>query len=276
MTEQRVPYDLRRQSRDRLADWWAVRYDTSFFNHICGYTPEGRTILTGNNAVQGPSANRVIRQGNRDNDEDLTSDDTFDLTLIDAVRERAETANTLDGTGPLVRPIKMNGDDYYVMFLHDYQVTALRTRVETGQWLDIQRAAMQGGDVTNNPVFTGALGVYNGTILHKAVRVTNGVNSTDAAASVPNTKRAVLCGAQAVCMAFGSENGVTRHTWEEQLFDYSNQFGVSAGAIFGMKKLRYQPENNSATNAEDYGCIVVPTWAEAANTATLGAGVGGA
>jgi N4-gp56 family major capsid protein len=27
MTEQRVPYDLRRVSRDRLADWWAQRMD---------------------------------------------------------------------------------------------------------------------------------------------------------------------------------------------------------------------------------------------------------
>lgn len=260
MTEQRVPYNLRRISRDRLADWWARRMDTAFFNQICGNTAQTDTKFTGNNAVIAPSTNRIIRAGNQATDQALTTSDRFDLTYIDVARNYAETASTQASTGPVIRPITMEGEDYYVMFLHDDQVFDLRTNTSTGQWQDIQKSAAMGGDIGDNPIFTGALGIYNGVILHKASRVTLGVNSSTGLA-VANTRRAVLCGAQAAVIAFGSENGATRFTWVEETFDYGNQFGVSAGAIWGLKKTKYIPEDNSATNAEDFGTIVVSTYA---------------
>ena len=263
MTEQRVPYDLRRTSRDRLADWFARKYDESFFNHICGNTAVTDTRRTGNNAVTAPTTNRILRAANRDNDEDLEANDTFKLQHIDAARERAETSSIESNTGPLIRPIRYMGSDYYVMFLHDYQVTDLRTDTSSQglDWLDIQQAAMSGGDVERNPIFTGALGVYNGVVLHKASRVTQGVHSVDGT-SVSTARRAVLCGAQAALIAFGSENGTTRYKWAEELFDYSNQFGVAAGSIFGIKKTRYVPEDDATVNNEDFGTIVVSTRAE--------------
>lgn len=263
MTEQRVPYNLRRVMRDRLADWWAQRMDASFFNQICGNTAVTDTRFTGMNAAIAPSGNRILRAGNQANDESLTTNDRFELQYIDIARQRAETASIAAGTGPLLRPIRIEGNDYYVMFLHDWQVHDLRTNTAAGQWLDIQKAAMQGGDVANNPIFTGALGIYNGVVLHKASRVTPGVHSSTGAA-VATARRAVLCGAQAAMIAFGSENGADRYSWVEETFDYGNQLGVSAGAIFGLKKTKYVPANDSATNAEDFGTIVVSTYAAAA------------
>jgi N4-gp56 family major capsid protein len=260
MTEQRVPYNLRRVSRDRLADWWAQRMDVAFFNQICGNTAVTDTRFTGHNAAIAPSTNRIIRAGNQANDQSLTVADKFDLTYIDVARNYAETASIANSTGPMIRPIRLEGNDYYVMFLHDDQVFDLRTSTTAGQWQDIQKSAMQGTDVAQNPIFSGALGIYNGVVLHKAARVTQGVNSSTAAA-VANTRRAVLCGAQAATIAFGSENGATRFTWVEEMFDYGNQFGVAAGCIWGLKKTKYIPEDNSATNAEDFGTIVVSTYA---------------
>lgn len=265
MTEQRVPYNLRKVSRDRLADWFARRMDVSFFNQVCGNTAESDTKFTGNNATIAPSTNRIIYQGGQSNDQSLTSSDTFTLELVDIARQKAETASIESDTGPLVRPIKHMGGDYYVMFLHDYQVHDLRTNTSTGQWLDIQRAAMQGGDVKGNPIFSGALGIYNGVVLHKTSRVTTGVHSSTGAAQT-SVRRAVLCGAQAAMIAFGSGNGKTRYTWNEELFDYGNQFGVAAGSIFGLKKTKFIPEDDSSTNAEDFGTVVCSTYAAAAST----------
>ena len=265
MTEQRVPYDLRAVSNDRLADWWARRMDESFFNQVCGNNAESDQRRTGLNAAVAPSTNRIIIQGGQSDDQSLTSSDTFTLDLVDIARQKAETASIEDSTGPLIRPIRIEGNDYYVMFLHDYQVYDLRTNTASGQWLDIQKAAMQGGDVTDNPIFNGALGMYNGVVLHKASRVTNGVNSSTGAA-VADTKRAVLCGAQAAMIAFGSENSETRYTWVEEMFDYGNQLGVSAGAIWGMKKTKFVPADDASTNAEDFGTVVVSTYAAAAAT----------
>lgn len=265
MTEQRVPYNLRSVSNDRLADWWARRMDTALFNHLCGNTAQTDTRYTGHNSVSAPTSNRQIWQGGQSDDQSLTSSHTFSLDLIDVARQKAETASVDSDTGPLIRPIRIGGDDMYVMFIHDYQVHDLRTNTATGQWLDIQKAAMQGGDVGKNPIFTGALGVYNGVILHKASRVTQGVNSSTGAA-VANTRRAVLCGAQAATIAFGSENGASRYTWHEEMFDYGNQLGVSAGCIWGLKKTKFIPADDSSTNAEDFGTVVVSTYAAAAST----------
>jgi N4-gp56 family major capsid protein len=262
LTEQRVPYPLRTEAKDGLRDWWADRMDVSFFNHICGNTVQTDTRFTGNNTVTAPTSNRKILAGTgNSNDEDLGSSDTFTLELLDYAREKAETASTAESTGSVIRPIRMMGDDYYVAFLHDYQVTDLRTGTGTGQWQDIQKAAMQGGDVGKNPIFTGALGVYNGIILHKAKRVTQGVNSSSGAA-IDTVRRAVLCGAQSAAIAFGGSSNASKYDWNEEMFDYGNQFGVEAGSIFGIKKNRFSPESGSA-NVEDFGSIVISTYASA-------------
>lgn len=265
MSEQRVPYNIRSENMDSLSDWFARREDTAMFNHLCGNTAETRLAYTGNNAVTAPTANRILRAGNVTNDEDITSSNKFKLQHIDVAKQRAITANTTDGTGPLIRPIRMGGKDWYVMFLHDYQVTDLRTEVNASglDWQDLQLAAMQGGDIKDNPIFTGALGAYNGVILHETPYVTQGVNSSTGE-SVSNTRRAVLCGAQAAMCAYGGDSGPSRYSWKEELFDYGNQLGVSAGAISGMKKCKYVPEDDSSTNAEDFGTVVVTTYGASA------------
>lgn len=265
MTEQRVPYNLRMESKDALTDWFAERMDTAFFNQICGYTAQSDTKYTGNNAVIAPSTNRIIRAGNQANDNSITSSDIFTLDLIDIVVERAKTTSTLENTGPRMRPLKINGEDHWVMFLHPYQVTQLRTNTSTGQWQDIQKAAMMGGQVSDNPIFKGSLGTYNNVILHEANRVTQGVSAADGSA-VSTVRRAVLCGAQAAAIAFGGgTQSVSKYSWKEEMFDYGNQLGVAAGAIFGLKKSKYIPADDSSTNAEDFGTYVVSTYAAQTN-----------
>jgi N4-gp56 family major capsid protein len=150
--------------------------------------------------------------------------------------------------------VKVGGKDKFVMFLHPYQVYDLRTTTSDGQWLDIQKAAMMGGKGSDSPIYSGALGEYNGTILHESARMPAGVNSTTAAA-VASTRRAVFCGAQAAVMAYGQDGAADNMTWVEELFDYENQLGVAAGMISGLKKTRF--------NSLDFGTICVPTYAAA-------------
>lgn len=257
MTEQRVPYDLRKKGKNLLADWYAVRKDVSLANQICGNTAQTDTRYTGNNAVSAPSTNRLIIAGGQSDDQSLTSSDTMTLELVDIARVRAENFSMEADTGPVMRPFMIDGEPHYVMFLHDFQVHSLR---RSSEWREIQRAAMSGGDIKKNPIFTGALGVHNGVVLHKWSRITNGVNSSTGAA-VANTKRAVLCGAQAATIAFGGDSGPSRYSWNEELFDYGNRFGCAAGSIFGIKKTKYIPADDSSTNAEDFASLVVSTYA---------------
>lgn len=250
MSEQRVPFSVRAENRDGLADWWADRLDTWFFNQICGNTNVADTRYTGNQATVAPDSDHWIYAGSQGSEASLTSSHTFNLNLIDYAVERAGSFGKGSSDWPNsmpMRPLKIGSEKYYVLFLHDYQVTDMRTSTNSGQWLDIQKAAMQGGQVTGNPIFTGALGVYNNVIIHKANRIPS---------VTANTRRAVLCGAQAAAMGFGKDSAAPgRFSWVEELFDYKNQLGVSAGCIAGLKKTRF--------NSKDFASIVISTYAAA-------------
>ena len=46
MSEQRIPFQYREEAKDGLVQWWAERYDQTFFNHICGFTPANTQTTT--------------------------------------------------------------------------------------------------------------------------------------------------------------------------------------------------------------------------------------
>ena len=217
------------------------------FNHLCGNTAETRSQYIGANAIVAPSTNRWIRAGGVANDQSLSTN-AMALTLIDQCVAKAKTAS------PMIRPIKGLGADIdYVMFVHPDQVRSLRADAATaGGWMDLQKARITGGEITNNAVFTGALGVYNRTLLVENSRIPKAINASTGAA-IDNTRRAVFCGAQALTFAVGQSYRDTKFTWAEELDDYGKILGVKAGLIFGMKKTRF--------NSEDFGTIAVSTYA---------------
>ncbi len=250
MDRQRVVYDFRRDARDQLSDWWADRYDESFLNQVCGNTAQTDNAFTGLNATVAPSSNKIIYPGSATTAATITSADVFDLALVDKAVTRAKTLRS-SLKEPLIRPVKIAGGDYYVWILHPFQVKSLRTNTSTGQWFDINRAAMEGGEVASNPIFSGALGVYNRVIFFESDRIPLASDTTTAVAS---TRASVLLGAQSAWLAYGREGGrAERYLWNEESFDYGNEHGVSASVIFGLKKAIF--------DSVDYGTIVVPTYA---------------
>nr|WP_313022853.1 N4-gp56 family major capsid protein [Brucella intermedia] len=252
---QRVPFSLRQEALDGLTDWYADRLSMMAFIHWGGFTAptmdfEGRSVNLkpvhyGFNEPIAPSANRIVRAAGAENDESLTADDTFDLTLIDKAVEKAKLAN------PKIRPVRVDGDTVYVMYLHPTQVTSLRTNTSTGQWLDIQKAAYMGSR-GKNPIFDGSLGMYNNVVLREAEHVVQGVNSTNGA-QVTNVRRAVLLGAQSAVTAFGMKSTPNKYKQVEELFDYQRELGVSAQTVLGFKKTVF--------DGSDFGTIVVSSYA---------------
>lgn len=249
MSEQRVPFSVREEARSGLQDWWADRLDQSFFNHLCGYSLETNTLYTGNNTPnKEDTAHRVLPSTVTSDEGSLSTTDVFNLNYIDAAVEKAKTAT------PVIKPIVEGGENFYVCFLHPYQVYNLRTSTNSGQWFDIQKAALTSGNrFADNPIFTGALGVYNNCILHESVRIRTGIDTANA--TKPNIRRAVLCGAQSLVFAYGQTAASGEMSWVEEVFDYQNQLGVSAGMIFGIKATRF--------NGTDFGKIVIPSYAVA-------------
>ena len=252
---QRVPFSLRDEANSGLTDWYADRMSLMAFMHWGGYTAptmafEGRTLTIkpvhyGFNAPTAPSSNRVIRAGAYANDQSITSSDVFTLGLIDKAVEKAKLAN------PRIRPVRVDGENVYVMYLHPIQITDLRTNTSTGQWLDIQKAAYQGSRA-NNPIFDGSLGMYNGVVLREAEHVVPGVNSSTNA-QITTVRRAVLLGAQSCVAAFGMKATPDKYKIVEELFDYQRELGVAVQTVLGMKKTVF--------NSEDFGSVVVSTYA---------------
>lgn len=259
---QRVPYNLRTTGRNRLSQWFATRMDTTMFLHLCGYTGAAfsrdnqtvdptKSVYNGNNTITAPTSGRHIWADGNSNDQSLTSatDDKFILELIDEAVWKAKTAT------PYISPINVGGEEKYVMFLHPSQVKDLRTDVSTSRitWFDLHRASLEGGESRpRNPIYSGAVGEYNGVILHEAYRIPNGVHSSSGAA-VANTKRAVMCGKQAGMVAMGREHSnATKYKWNEELFDYKHSLGIGIETVWGIKK--------SVFNSLDYATIVVSSY----------------
>src|SRR6202051_4786189 len=170
---------------------------------MCGNTAQTDTRFTGLQACVAPDSDHLVLPAGKTTLNDVVSASAvFTLTLIDVAVEKAKSLAVP------IRPIMINGEEKYVMFMHHYQVTDMRTNTNTGQWYDIQKAALQGGNVTQNPIYTGAIGEYNGCILHASNRMPQ--FSAGSALSADGGRIAVFAGAQACAMAFGRDNGPER------------------------------------------------------------------
>jgi len=271
MTQQRVTFSLRDEGMQGLADWWAERWDIWGFYHLAGFTPGNSTgtasadtdatgsEYNGHNTITAPT--RIVRAGSGISDDaSLTTSHTFSLIMIDKAVENAKVAQTGTGRNP-IRPVMVDGKPYYVVFLHPYQVTDLRTKTTADAshpilWYDLQRARIEGGN-RDNPIFSGALGEYNGCILHESTHVPPGV--ANAGTAVSNTRRAILCGAQAAIAGFGMGHDKSTYDWFEQRFDYGNKLGVKAGCIAGLKKSTYAESGSN----HDFGVVVMSSRAAA-------------
>ena len=258
MSEQRIPFSIREEALDGLRDWWADRIDTSFFNQIAGNTSVS-VRFSGLQAATAPtgtaSTNSRILYG--DGTTSTTASLTGSVTASMSAKGLTFTPASIDVainnakiSVPLIRPLRVQGQYKYVMFIHPNQTRQLRTNnsANTVTWYDIMRARVQGGEL-DNPIFNGALGEYNGVILHESTRVPRQIVG---AASNRDFPSAILCGAQAACFGTGRRDRGTQMKWVEELFDYENQLGVSAAMIWGLKKTVF--------NSIDFATIVVRTF----------------
>ena len=243
ISDQRILFDRRKTGRNRLSDWYAARTDHSGANQLAGYTPQTDTRFTGLQATIA-TTRQILPPGVADA-ANLTSANTFQITYIDNAELLAKSLTSG------IRPLKVGGRSFYVLMMHTSQATDMRTNTSVGQWLDIQKAAMTGGDVGDNPIFWESLGMYHRTLIHENSRVTNAV--ANAGTAVANTKRALFAGAQAAVLAFGrSQNDSQKFRWLEELRDFGRQIGIGVSAIWGLVKVQF--------NSSDFGVSVIDTY----------------
>jgi N4-gp56 family major capsid protein len=233
MDEKKSAYDMRSSAKARLADWFAEQIDYEIVNKACG-----NTAATFSNTPTVAAATRSVFAGGAAAVANITTAMKMDTKVLDKAKQVAVLAS------PKIRPIRVNGKQYYVAILHPYDALNLR---QDPVWNQAQREANIRGE--DNPIFTGALGTYNGIVIHEHEYVYR-TNDGDTAAYVA---RNVLCGQQAVVFAWGKPVN-----WVEKSFDYENKWGIAVGAIFGVIKPIF--------NSLDYGVVTMFCASAAAST----------
>lgn len=254
MSRKRTVHDLRKVGRNRLTEFWARFYDELFFMYGSGarginddYNVDldykGRA---GNGFITPDSAHILFGDGN--SKATLSSAGKMTRNLI----ERANTKAASQGGGATkvaeIQPITIAGGEHFVIVMHPFQAHDLKVSTDQGNWLDIQKAAAA-AEGASNPIFKDNLGMIGNTILHKHKSVVR-FNDYGAGSSV-DAARALFLGRQALVLAFGSPGNGLRFDWSEVPLDHGNDIEICAGAIFGIKKTRF--------NGKDFGVIAVDT-----------------
>lgn len=234
MDEKKNAYNMRESAKNRLADWWAQRIDQEILDKLCG-----KTTSTFSNTPTAAAASRSVFAGGQSSVGNVTTAMKLDTKVLDAAKQTAVLAS------PMIRPVRVDGKPYYVSIIHPYDATNLR---QDPVWAQAQRDANVRGE--ENPIFTGALGVWNGIVVHEHEYV---FRTNDGSASA-NVARNILCGQQAGVIAWGAPVA-----WVEKSFDYGNSWGISVGAIFGVIKPIF--------NSVDYGVVTMFCASAAASTA---------
>lgn len=256
MTRKRTLHDLRAIARSKMGEWWARWSDEVTMIYLAGARGINEDFIEdtdyagfAGNVLQAPDSAHVLYGGDADSYATISNNDGMALTLLDRAVTKAKTSGGGSDGKVRIRPMRINGEDRFVTVMHPYQEYTLRTNTNTGQWLDIQKAANTRG--TDNPIFTGALGMYNNVVLHSHEAVIRFNNA--GADTLQQAARAVFMGRQAMLMAFGSPGEGLRFDWNEETEDRGNQVVITSGTILGMKKSRFK-------NA-DFGSFALDTYA---------------
>lgn len=259
MTRKRTIHDLRDIARVRQSEWWARLFDETIMMYLSGargvnadYIED--TDFTGyaGNALVAPDNMHLMYGGAATSKASLVNTDLFTLGLIDRTVARAKTMGGGTSGIPKIQPIKIDGEEHYVICMHPFQEYSLRASAGS-TWLDIQKAAAA-AEGRNNPIFKGGMGMYNNVVLHEHNAIVN-FNNYGAGANL-TAARALFLGRQAGVVAFGSNGSGLRFDWNEELEDRGNQVVITTSSIFGVKKAAFEIDGTS----RDFGTIALDTY----------------
>lgn len=250
MTRKRVPFDFTKKQRPALTNWMAEKAESiaGLRMHSIDGEDYDAASTSDKNTWHDNNSDRILYGASRSNH--TASDHASSLGNVDSstdvctasqlklIKRMAKLAN------PKIRPIKMkNGEPWFLYFAHPYTIRDLKDDAEFQQ---AQREALPRG--YDNPIFTGAAGIFDGIILHEweecPILEGVGAGSIDVAANF-------LCGAQALLYAQGGYEGAERMRLVEETFDYGRQIGSAIMSLFEIEKAVFNP----GTGNKDHGIL---------------------
>lgn len=213
--DQRSQFDMLKEIKVVLKQWLSDWLDDKLIYKLSYNPTSGETLY----------ASAANTQAS------ITANDKLTTSIISRAKRKAQMH------GPKVQPIKVDGMDKYIMLVSPWAAKDLK---DDAKWLAAQQNANVRG--SKNPIFTGALGEYDGVILYEYERV----QYDSSGASSANVCHNLLLGKQAACFAVARP---AKHI--EQTDDYGNIAGNGISFYGAVEKTKF--------NMKDYGVINVMT-----------------
>jgi N4-gp56 family major capsid protein len=230
-----INHNMRRVGLQQLSKWLAGVLDNAMFDELSGQA--GATVM--------PTKNKYFAG-------DSTTRDTIDsgdgITLDDISKIKA-----LARTDIQMEPLSVDGEEeFYGLVLHNY--AALQLKLDPA-WQQAQREAQIRG--SGNPLFRGALGMWDGVILFENDRVEWTDNANTPVVKVADN---IFFGAQA-----GMRGYAYYPDWVEQEFDYGREIGIATYVVNGEKLIVFDlnatETTGDATDDTALGIMVAYSYA---------------
>jgi len=270
LADQKSVVTFREHSRDALAYAIADRIDQLAFLTLTGvaYTQKNngalRPVYTSgqnlgdlafNGDVTAPTSNRHRRW---DATNGLVAGSTIATVAADKLAYNTIVDLKAYAKDNYIRGIRSAGNEETFHLFVTPQVMA-DIKLDSDFLANVRNAGVRG---PSNSLFSGSSSLMvDGVFIHEFRHVfntsgaTSGTSSNAGAAGYKwgadadvNGSACLFCGAQALAMA---DIGLPEVV--EDNFDYGNQNGISIGKIFGLKKPKFNSDNNGSV--EDFGVI---------------------
>lgn len=259
MTRKRTLHNLRTRGKELIGDWFSRAVDELIFIYGSGARGVNSDFVWragfggfAGNPVQAPDSLHTSYPGTIASKATLTANDTMSRAFLDKVKTKSSLLGGGGSHVPSIQPCNVGGQEKFVVVMRPESHYALRNESGTQSWFEITKALATAVG-KDSPLYTGALGEYNGMILqeHKA-----GIRFTDygAGANV-NASRALFLGRQAVLIAYGNAGQGLPFDWTEKLVDLDNELLISGSTMLGVKKSTFRIPTTGQTL--DFGCIAM-------------------
>jgi N4-gp56 family major capsid protein len=249
LSRQRTAFELMQEFEPALTTWMAQKVENKLFEalHSIDGVVYGSATAAQKNTWNTENTDRILfgaavaNYSATHSTALATVDGTTDIlnvAQISLAKRLAQLAN------PKVRPVKIdNGEEYYVMFVHPLCARDLKNSTP---WQEAQKWAMPRG--SDNPIFTGMLGVWDGVILKESPKVLL-LHNVGTGGTVDVAMNS-LCGAQALGFAQADypENGGAKVVLTEKKFDYDNQMGVQIKSTFAHGKCVFNSKQHGVVS----------------------------
>ena len=215
LSEVLISHDMRGTGLNQLRKWLAGKLDDAIFTEFVtpsdstGKNPSVNNLPTTAQWFAG-TATSIATVDNTDAAGRLKLKDLVELKAYAVSNNKIEPLRTEDG------------NEYFGLVCHPYTIMQLK-RDDTA-WATAQRDAQLRGP--DNPIFTGAAGVYDGVILYQNNRIPTALDGNGSI----QVARNVFFGAQAMSRGYAMYP-----TWVEELFSYGQEAGIATMTVFGNR-----------------------------------------